>query len=475
MASFFKRAVIGALERRDEVQNANQLKYETDIARGIEKLEAADESMKKNNLVVRNRKKLVTPIGINVFNKTGKQFDEATLTNVLLSSKGDTSLATDTLVRMAETQARPPTATVTGGMEGAAQESASTRDLSDMSGDTTKALQDSANMISTTSTQLPSQQKSLITAKENERTQRYGGGVAGNIMNTLLGGVSGPSVREAVKERYSSIFRTPEEGEQAYTDTMNYMEEVRTKGEASTIPDLPPKMLADIQVQIRKAKKAEVFEAKIGGVIDERLRELRMFIVNKAPSAQQVLIDRMTKTQNGGYKSSSEEINKLPKAVQKQISTYIGIRREAIKGSTDIFNTTGFNSVYGASSNFLDTTIDGKNQLDVYFDRMMRAGGESTSNQSNTGNAPKKSSKPTRKIGNKLIDLSGSTVLSSDELKGRYNVDDVADFHKKYQSRFVGDQPSMEAGKSVGYLKVYNIEGTKIALGNGGKTIRQLP
>ena len=472
--SFFKRAVVGALERREEVRAANEVKYESDVARGITKLEEAEKEMKKNNLIVRNRKKLIAPIGINVFNETGKQFGDPTLLNVLISSKGDTTLATETLIRMAKNQAPTPTATVTDGMEGFTQESTSTRDLSDMSGDTTKALQDSANMISTTSTQLPSQQKSLITAKENERTQRYGGGVAGNIMNTIFGGASGPSVREAVKERYSSMFRTPEEGEQAYTDTMNYMEEVRTKGEASTIPDLPPKMLADIQVQMRKAKKAEVFEAKIGGVIDERLRELRMFIVNKAPSAQQAQIQALLRSMGGGnYKAP--DMNTLPKAVQDQISEYIDIRREAIKGSTDVFNTTGFNSVYGASSNFLDTTIDGKNQLDIYLGRMKNAAGESTSNQSNTGNAPKKSSRPTRKIGNELRDLSGSTVLSSDELYKRYNVDNAADFHKKYQSRFVVDMPSMEAGKSVGYLKVYNIEGTKIAIGNGGKTIRQLP
>lgn len=471
--SFFKRAVVGALERREEVRAANEVKYESDVARGITKLEEAEKEMKKNNLIVRNRKKLIAPIGINVFNETGKQFGDPTLLNVLISSKGDTTLATETLIRMAKNQAPTPTATVTDGMEGFTQESTSTRDLSDMSGDTTKALQDSANMISTTSTQLPSQQKSLITAKENERTQRYGGGVAGNIMNTIFGGVSGPSVREAVKERYSSIFRTPEEGEQAYTDTMNYMEEVRTKGEASTIPDLPPKMLADIQVQMRKAKKAEVFEAKIGGVIDERLRELRMFIVNKAPSASQAQTQALISSLRGNY--NAPDMNKLPKAVQNQITEYIDIRREAIKGSTDVFNTTGFNSVYGASSNFLDTTIDGKNQLDIYLRRMKNVAGESTSNQSNTSNAPKKSSRPTRKIGNELRDLSGSTVLSSDELYKRYNVDNAADFHKKYQSRFVVDMPSMEAGKSVGYLKVYNIEGTKIAIGNGGKTIRQLP
>ena len=473
--SFFKRAVVGALERREEVRAANEVKYESDVARGITKLEEAEKEMKKNNLIVRNRKKLIAPIGINVFNETGKEFGDPVLLNVLMASKGDTGVATDTLIRMAKQQTPPPTATVTDGTGTDAEiDIGSTRDYTDLSGDTTKALQDASSMISTTSTQLPSQQKAMITAKESERTQRYGGGVAGNIMNTLLGGVSGPSVREAVKERYSSMFRTPEEGEQAYTDTMNYMEEVRTKGEASTIPDLPPNVLADVQRQVRKAKKAEIFEAKIGGVIDERLRELRMFIVNKAPSAQQAQIQALLRSLGGGnYKAP--DINTLPKAVQDQISEYIDIRREAIKGSTDVFNTTGFNSVYGASSNFLDTTIDGKNQLDIYLGRMIKAGGDSTPNQSNTSNAPKKSSRPTRKIGNKLRDLSGSTVLSSDEIYKRYNVDNMDDFHKKYQSRFVEDMPSIEAGKKVGYLKVYNIEGTKIAIGNGGKTIRQLP
>ena len=427
--SFFKRAVVGALERREEVRAANEVKYESDVARGITKLEEAEKEMKKNNLIVRNRKKLIAPIGINVFNETGKQFGDPVLLNVLMASKGDTSVATDTLIRMAKQQTPPPTATVTDGTGTDAEiDIGSTRDYTDLSGDTTTALQDASSMISTTSTQLPSQQKAMITAKESKRTQRYGGGVAGNIMNTLLGGVSGPSVREAVKERYSSMFRTPEEGEQAYTDTMNYMEEIRTKGEASTIPDLPPNVLADVQMQVRKAKKAEIFEAKIGGVIDERLRELRMFIVNKAPSSQQQQIQALLSSLAGGYKAP--DINTLPKAVQNQISEYIDIRREAIKGSTDIFNTTGFNSVYGASSNFLDTTIDGKNQLDRYLNRMMKAGGESTPNQSNTGNATKKSSKPTRKIGNKLRDLSGSTVLSSDELYKRYNVDDADECHK---------------------------------------------
>ena len=185
--SFFKRAVVGALERREEVRAANEVKYESDVARGITKLEEAEKEMKKNNLIVRNRKKLIAPIGINVFNETGKEFNEAVLLNVLMASKGDTGVATDTLIRMAKQQTPPPTATVTDGTGTDAEiDIGSTRDYTDLSGDTTKALQDASSMISTTSTQLPSQQKAMITAKESERTQRYGGGVAGNIMNTLL-------------------------------------------------------------------------------------------------------------------------------------------------------------------------------------------------------------------------------------------------------------------------------------------------
>ena len=275
--SFFKRAVVGALERREEVRDANQLKYETDVTTGITKLNEAEKEMKKNNLIVRNRKKLIAPIGINVFNETGKEFSEAVLLNVFMSSKGDTALATDTLIRMAKNQAPTPTTTVTDGMEGFTQESTSTRDLSDMSGDTTKALQDASSMISTTSTKLPSQQKSERDYKE----QRYGGGIAGNIMNTLLGGASGPSVRDAVRERYSSMFRTPEEGEQAYSDVMDYMEEVRTKGEASTIPDLPPNMLADIQRETRKAKKYETFEKNLVTEVPRQLNDLKNLIINK--------------------------------------------------------------------------------------------------------------------------------------------------------------------------------------------------
>lgn len=456
--SFFKRAVVGALERREEVRDANQLKYESDVTTGITKLNEAEKEMKKNNLIVRNRKKLIAPIGINVFNETGKEFSEAVLLNVFMSSKGDTALATDTLLRMAKNQAPTPTTSVTDGMEGFTQESTSTRDLSDMSGDTTKALQDASSMVSTTSTKLPSQQKSERDYKE----QRYGGGIAGNIMNTLLGGASGPSVRDAVRERYSSMFRTPEEGEQAYSDVMDYMEEVRTKGEASTIPDLPPNMLADIQRQSRKAKKYETFEKNLVTEVPRQLNDLKNLIINKNPDRLQQLMATFKKPS-----LSNSDLAGLPETIQRQVKEFMKIKEETMRGSTSIFNNTNVNSAVSATQQFLTTPIgaDGKTQMDIFQERM-------------TGGTNKRSSKPTtnkpnaKKIKSSVptVDLSEGTKLSFEQLMNLANTDDREAFIKKYrkQAKTIRDPNS----NTLAHL--YVIERNRYVVSSNFETIRKI-
>lgn len=456
--SFFKRAVVGALERREEVRDANQLKYETDVTTGITKLNEAEKEMKKNNLIVRNRKKLIAPIGINVFNETGKEFSEAVLLNVFMSSKGDTALATDTLIRMAKNQSPTPTTTVTDGMEGFTQESTSTRDLSDMSGDTTKALQDASSMISTTSTKLPSQQKSERDYKE----QRYGGGIAGNIMNTLLGGASGPSVRDAVRERYSSMFRTPEEGEQAYSDVMDYMEEVRTKGEASTIPDLPPNMLADIQRETRKAKKYETFEKNLVTEVPRQLNDLKNLIINKNPDRLQQLLATFKKPS-----LSNSDLAGLPETIQRQVKEFMKIKEETMRGSTSIFNNTNVNSAVSATQQFLTTPIgaDGKTQMDIFQERMTGGTNKRSSKPvTNKPNAKKiKSSVPT-------VDLSEGTKLSFEQLMNLANTDDREAFIKKYrkQAKTIRDPNS----NTLAHL--YVIEGNRYVVSSNFETIRKI-
>ena len=456
--SFFKRAVVGALERREEVRDANQLKYETDVTTGITKLNEAEKEMKKNNLIVRNRKKLIAPIGINVFNETGKEFSEAVLLNVFMSSKGDTALATDTLIRMAKNQAPTPTTTVTDGMEGFTQESTSTRDLSDMSGDTTKALQDASSMISTTSTKLPSQQKSERDYKE----QRYGGGIAGNIMNTLLGGASGPSVRDAVRERYSSMFRTPEEGEQAYSDVMDYMEEVRTKGEASTVPDLPPNMLADIQRETRKAKKYETFEKNLVTEVPRQLNDLKNLIINKNPDRLQQLMATFKKPS-----LSNSDLAGLPENIQRQVKEFMKIKEETMRGSTSIFNNTNVNSAVSATQQFLNTPIgaDGKTQMDIFQERMIGGTNKRSSKPiTNKPNAKKiKSSVPT-------VDLSEGTKLSFEQLMNLANTDDREAFIKKYRK----DAKTTRDPNSNTLAHLYVIEGNRYVVSSNFENIRKI-
>ena len=456
--SFFKKAVVGALERREEVRDANQLKYESDVTTGITKLNEAEKEMKKNNLIVRNRKKLIAPIGINVFNETGKEFSEAVLLNVFMSSKGDTALATDTLIRMAKNQAPTPTTTVTDGMEGFTQESTSTRDYTDLSGDTTKALKDASSMISTTSTKLPSQQKSERDYKE----QRYGGGIAGNIMNTLLGGASGPSVRDAVRERYSSMFRTPEEGEQAYSDVMDYMEEVRTKGEASTVPDLPPNMLADIQRETRKAKKYETFEKNLVTEVPRQLNDLKNLIINKNPDRLQQLMATFKKPS-----LSNSDLAGLPENIQRQVKEFMKIKEETMRGSTSIFNNTNVNSAVSATQQFLNTPIgaDGKTQMDIFQERMIGGTNKRSSKPiTNKPNAKKiKSSVPT-------VDLSEGTKLSFEQLMNLANTDDREAFIKKYRK----DAKTTRDPNSNTLAHLYVIEGNRYVVSSNFENIRKI-
>lgn len=272
--SFFKRAVVGALERREEVRDANQLKYESDVTVGITKLNEAEKAMAKNELIVRNRKKSISPILLEVKRLTGQNVSMAVGINAFQKTKGDTEQTIQSLRRMVEAQ--QPTTTFDDGTD-AEINIGSTQDYTDLSGDTTKALQDSSSMISTTSTKLPTQQKS----ERDYREQRYGGGVTGNIMNTLLGGASGPSVRNAVRERYSSMFRTREKADQAYTKAMDYMEQLRTTGDPTNIPDLPPEELRQLNMYTNIEMKSEKFSKNLVPEVDRQTKAISKILLSK--------------------------------------------------------------------------------------------------------------------------------------------------------------------------------------------------
>ena len=355
--SFFKRAVVGALERRDEVRDANQLKYESDVTTGITKLNEAEKARAKNELIVRNRKKIVTPIGINVEGLTGKKFSEGVILNALKVNGGDASKTTNTLVRMAEysSSAKPTTTTDAG--TGAEIDIGSSRDYTDLSGDTTKALQDSANMISTTSTQLPSQQKALSRARRPEGAERYGGGIAGNVINTLFGGVSGPSVRDAVRDRYSSMFRTSEEGEQAYTDAMDYMEELRTTGEPTNIPDIPPVMMADILKQTEKAGKIDKFESQLGTELNKQLKFVRDVMIRKVSKNDSSLesILRQAHTNTGSFNGVRTGNSEVDAMIRKHAIIYNDIVEDASAGAFNHFNYGPGHNAAGSLRAYFDT------------------------------------------------------------------------------------------------------------------------
>ena len=216
--SFFKRAVTAALERREEVRDANTLKFEADVTAGLEKLREAEKNRAKNDLVIRNRKKLIDPLRLAVQEKVGQEVPEALALNAFVASGNDYTKAMGTLERYYKNKGRQTTTEPTDDGTGMELDIGSTRDFSDMSGDTSKALADMQRQISTTATMTPAQQRARQLAQETENLIRttdeprnVGGQVASTIFGTLIGKASPTPVSQAIRERYASFFRTEAE------------------------------------------------------------------------------------------------------------------------------------------------------------------------------------------------------------------------------------------------------------------------
>ena len=267
--SFFKRAVTAALERREEVRDANTLKFEADVTAGLEKLREAEKNRAKNDLVIRNRKKLIDPLRLAVQEKVGQEVPEALALNAFVASGNDYTKAMGTLERYYKNKARQATTEPTDDGTGMELDAGSTRDFSDMSGDASKALADMQRQISTTATMTPAQQRARQLAQETENLIRttdeprnVGGQVASTIFGTLTGKASPTPVSQAVRERYASFFRTEAEGDEAYNSAMDYLKQIREKGDPTNVPDLPPEILKDLYQEANRELNSQLKRLK---------------------------------------------------------------------------------------------------------------------------------------------------------------------------------------------------------------------
>ena len=394
--SFFKRAVTAALERREEVRDANTIKFEADVTAGLEKLREAEKNRVKNDLVVRNRKKLIDPLRLAVQEKVGQEVPEALALNAFVASGNDYTKAMGTLERYYKNKDRQTTTEPTDDGTGMELDAGSTRDFSDMSGDTSKALADMQRQISTTATMTPAQQRARQLAQETENLIRttdeprnVGGQVASTIFGTLTGKASPTPVSEAVRARYASFFRTEAEGDEAYNSAMDYLKQIREKGDPTNVPDLPPEMLKDLYREAEIERKSSTFEQKLNGELNNQLKRLKSVALRSTRGVTGNLLQTFGATGSTGDEG-------LDARLRENLAIFEEERRKIRELALEHFNLGNAGTATKAVSDVLGRRLGGEGSP-TYLDQLITNFGRETQPMQRSAGTVKSSTTSTPK------------------------------------------------------------------------------
>ena len=255
MASFFKRAVTAALERREEVQDQNIVLQEKAVEDNIDRLKKVEELRLKRNKALKDYKKYMPMIQSAAMKADSgiSSVPEPLVLNLLQQSGGDPYIA----ARAAEKMAK-----------------ASPETFNQLSSDATKAQGDMTSATQTSSRMLPSQQKSAQLADQTEQLVREGDGDYGKIGSTfatsmlnVLTGQPMRSTREITKERFMSIFPDDKQAQEAY----DFATDVLSEGMPDTIPAMKdPEKMDKVFRFARIAKGEEKFNEKLDTTISRQ-------------------------------------------------------------------------------------------------------------------------------------------------------------------------------------------------------------
>ena len=255
MASFFKRAVTAALERREEVQDQNIVLQEKAVEENIDRLKKVEELRLKRNKALKDYKKFMPMIQSAAMKADSgiSSVPEPLVLNLLQQSGGDPYIA----ARAAEKMAK-----------------ASPETFNQLSSDATKAQGDMTSATQTSSRMLPSQQKSAQLADQTEQLVREGdvdyGKIGSTFATSMLNVLTGQpmrSTREITKERFMSIFPDDKQAQEAY----DFATDVLSEGMPDTIPAMKdPEKMDKVFRFARIAKGEEKFNEKLDTTISRQ-------------------------------------------------------------------------------------------------------------------------------------------------------------------------------------------------------------
>ena len=336
MASFFKRAVTAALERREEVQDQNIVLQEKAVEENIDRLKKVEELRLKRNKALKDYKKFMPMIQSAAMKADSgiSSVPEPLVLNLLQQSGGDPYIA----ARAAEKMAK-----------------ASPETFNQLSSDATKAQGDMTSATQTSSRMLPSQQKSAQLADQTEQLVREGdvdyGKIGSTFATSMLNVLTGQpmrSTREITKERFMSIFPDDKQAQEAY----DFATEVLSDGMPDTIPAMKdPEKMRKVFDFARIAKGEEKFNEKLDTTISRQTSGMLSLLKTNLKLGEEFDIDAI---KSGGAKKFLENINKNTalknnKQAKAALELYMDYTKTIRARARSLYNSAS-EGVYDAST-----------------------------------------------------------------------------------------------------------------------------
>tara|TARA_Y100000590_G_scaffold290711_2_gene327237 strand:+ start:1369 stop:2742 length:1374 start_codon:yes stop_codon:yes gene_type:complete len=253
MASFFKRVLTAALERREEVRDIELARQEKAVEVGVDRLKKAEQNRIKKLEVIKKGTRAALPIVDAVKAQKGIDVSPELALATLSASNNDSELAMKVLLSKGS-------------------------QLKQVQTDASKAEKQTQELLSQPTTMPASVQAGQEAGQMAIQATRAGESKVGDMfVNALFGALTGQpnrSTRDIIKERYVSLFPDAMEGEKNYEQATAYLSKVISGEETDDdMPTLQGEEAGIILPAISREKDREPFMNKLPTAVLRALKE----------------------------------------------------------------------------------------------------------------------------------------------------------------------------------------------------------
>jgi len=308
MASFFKRVLTSALERREEVRDIELARQEKAVEIGVDRLKKAEQNRIKKLDVIKKGTRAALPIVDAVKAQKGIDVSPELALATLSASGNDAELAMKVLLSKGS-------------------------QLKQVQTDASKAEKQTEELLSQPTTMPASVQAGQEAGQMAVQATRAGESKVGDMfVNALFGALTGQpnrSTRDIIKERYVSLFPDAMEGEKNYEQATAYLSKVISGEETDDdMPTLEGEEAGIILPAISREKDRESFMNKLPTAVLRALKDdykesdlLRMKFANKFFPGQSLADMKSIIIQGTKDETTREEaLDALEKVSNKRIA-----------------------------------------------------------------------------------------------------------------------------------------------------------